>query len=342
MDRKSLLLQHIDLLAPGIEVAPYFNPAVAKRDGFPVLTLDVFDTQTLRAQAAKDPYIPASRIHEIEEVDIVADACGIGEAVTQMGRAGQFRYIVSSHNFEHLPNPIRFLQGCSVALASGGILSMAVPDGRACLDHFRMPTRLADWLSAHHRKLDQPSPETIFDFRTNFAEYYRGGSPSTGCDIRLDDPRGFQPKNDLRVSYAEYLDRIHAPQDYLDTHCTVTFGAALENMLWDLRFLGLLDLEVIEVTESVGLEFFVHLRKPEAATPLDEVAFYAARALRQRRLADSLGAAGFGRPGPGQTVADLKRARLLRKAKQVLVGLLPADTHAAIRTWNRRRKSRRS
>lgn len=340
MDRKSLLLKHLDLSAPGIEIAPYFNPAVAKRDGHPVLTLDVFDTQTLRAHAAKDPHIPAARIDEIEAVDIVADACGVGDAVTRLGRAGQFRYIVSSHNFEHLPNPIRFLQGCSVALASGGIVSMAVPDGRACLDHFRMPTRLSDWLSAYHRGLDQPPPEVIFDFRANFAEYIRNGVSSTGCDIASDDPGGFQPRNDLRAAYAEYQDRMRAPQDYMDMHCTVTFGTALENMLWDLRFLGLIDLEVVEITETLGLEFFVHLRKPERATALDDTAFYTARALRQRRIADSLGTAGFGRPGPGQSANDISRRRFHRSVKAWLARMLPDGTYARIQAWNRRRRAR--
>ena len=340
MDRKALLLKYLDLSSPGIEVAPYFNPAVAKRDGYPVLTLDVFDTPTLRDHAAKDPLIPASRIEEIEDVDIVADASGIGDAVTRLGRAGQFRYIVSSHNFEHLPNPIRFLQGCSVALAPGGVLSMAVPDGRACFDHFRMPTRLADWLSAYHRAIDQPSPESIFDCRANLADYCRNGVTSTGCDIRTDDPGGFQPRNDLRSAYAEYQDRLKAPQGYLDTHCTVTFGTALENMLWDLRFLGLIDLEVIEVTDSQGLEFYVHLRKPDCPSQLDETAFYAARAQRQRRIADSLGTAGYGRPGPGQSRADVARLRFRRSARAWLARLLPGDTYASIRAWNRRRLGR--
>jgi SAM-dependent methyltransferase len=340
MDRKTLLLKHLDLSAPGIEIAPYFNPAVAKRDGHPVLTLDVFDTSTLRDHAAKDPHIPASRIDMIEEVDIVADACGIGDAVTRLGRAGQFRYVVSSHNFEHLPNPIRFLQGCSVALAPGGVVSMAVPDGRACLDHFRMPTRLSDWLSAYHRGLDQPSPESIFDFRANFAEYFRNGVPSTGCDIATADPSGFEPRNDLRFAYAEYQDRIAAPTEYLDTHCTVTFGAALDCMLWDLRFLGLIDLEVIDVTETLGLEFFVHLRKPERATALDETAFYAARALLQRRIVESLGTAGFGRPGPGESQKDLSRRRFHRSAKAWLARMLPGGTYESIRAWNRRRRAR--
>ncbi len=342
MDRKTFLLKHLDLSAPGIEIAPYFNPAVAKRDGHPVLTLDVFDTQTLRGNAAKDPHIPPSRIAEIEDVDIVADACGIGDAVTGLGRAGQFRYIVSSHNFEHLPNPIRFLQGCSLALAPGGVLSMAVPDGRACLDHFRMPTRLADWLSAYHRKFEQPSPESLFDFRANYAEYYRDGVAFSGCNISVDDPGGFRPLNDLKAGYAEYLDRIATPRDYLDTHCTVTFGVALENMLWDLRFLGLIDLEVMEVTETLGLEFFVHLRKPDRAVPLDAAAFYAARAQRQRRIADSLGTAGYGRPGPGQSENELARMRSRRSTKALVSKLLPGGTYAALRAWNRKRKSRRA
>jgi SAM-dependent methyltransferase len=342
LDRKSFLLKHIDLSLPGIEVAPYFNPAVAKRDGYPVLTLDVFDSKTLRENAAQDPHIPAARIDEIEDVDIVADACSIGEAVARIGRTGQFRYILSSHNFEHLPDPIRFLQGCSAALAPGGVVSMAVPDGRACFDHFRMPTRLSDWLSAYHRKLEQPAPETIFDSRANFAEYYRYGAAQTGCDITFDDPRGFRLRNDLRQSYAEYQERLRTPQDYLDAHCTVTFGAALENMLWDLRFLGLIDLEVVEVTGTQGLEFYVHLRKPETSSRLDEAAFYAARSLRQRLIADTLGSAGFGRPGPGLSRWDVSRIRVGRSAKALFAGLLSQETYARIRAWNSRRKSRRS
>ena len=342
MDRKALLLKYIDLSAPGIEIAPYFNPAVAKRDGHPILTLDVFDTETLKTKAAKDPLIPADRVGNIEPVDIVADACGIGDAVTRLGRSGMFRYIVSSHNFEHLPNPIRFLQGCSVALAPGGVLSMAVPDGRACFDHFRMPTRLSDWLSAFHRKLDQPSPETIFDFQANVAMYSGRGSLQTGCDITFDDPSGFQARNDLKSAYADYLERSRAPQDYFDTHCTITFGTALENMLWDLRFLGLIELEVLEVTGTLGLEFFVHLRKPESLAPIDETAFYAARALRQRQIADSLGTAGFGRPGPGQSGWQVAKRRLFTSAKAVVAGLMPGRSYEAVRAWNRKRKAGRS
>ncbi|MFN6952852.1 MAG: hypothetical protein ACK4NE_09720 [Albidovulum sp.] len=115
VDRRTLLLRHIDVSAQGIEVAPYFNPALAKRDGYRVLTVDVFDTDTLRQIALADPGVPDDRISEIEEVDIVTDASSLGQAVTGLGKQGQFGYVLSSHNFEHLPDPIRFLQGGRVS-----------------------------------------------------------------------------------------------------------------------------------------------------------------------------------------------------------------------------------
>ncbi|WP_149588241.1 adenine phosphoribosyltransferase [Tabrizicola flagellatus] len=341
VDRRSLLLKHIDVSEQGIEIAPYFNPTLAKRDGYRVLTVDVFDTATLRQNALADPGVPDDRIAEIEEVDIVCDASSLGQAVTGLGKQGQFGYVLSSHNFEHLPDPIRFLQGCSIALAPGGVLSMAVPDGRACFDHFRMPTRLSDWLQAYHGQRSQPSPETIFDSLSNLAQYGRGGNLAVGCDISLDDPRHFQPMNDLAAAYAEYLERISSPQPYRDTHCTVTFGAALENMLWDLRFLGLVDLEIIEVTETLGQEFFVHMRKPVTSAPVDSKAFYAARAVRLRKVVDGLGTAGFGRPGPGQSAVSLTAQRAVRRSKSFIERLLPTGTVASIRSWNRRRKERR-
>jgi SAM-dependent methyltransferase len=149
MSRLSQLLAHVDATKTGIEVAPYFNPAVPKATYPKVLTLDVFDTATLKERAAEDPQIYSEKIALIEDVDLVGDASSIGALVSAKGLAGKIGYIVSSHNFEHLPNPIRFLRGCSEVLEPGGVLSMAVPDARACFDIFPYAyaaRRLADRL----------------------------------------------------------------------------------------------------------------------------------------------------------------------------------------------------
>lgn len=342
MDRNIHLLQHIDLSQPGIEIAPYFRPLVRKADGHPVLYADIFDAARLREGAKQDPNILDEWIKEIDEVDIVGDASNIGDAVAGLGREGQFQYIVSSHNFEHLPNPIRFLQGCARVLKPGGVLSMAVPDGRACFDHFRMPTRLSDWLSAFHRGISQPAPETVFDYRANRSAYIVNQSRTVGCDLRYDDPSGFVAEHDLRSAYSSYLEQNGSDTPYVDAHCTVTFGAALENMLWDLRYLGLISFDIIEVTATQGLEFYVHLRKPEVLLPLDDTAFYAARADRLRKIVSSLGVAGYWQPGPGQTARSLALLRLSKTAKRAIASLVPDATYSSVKAWNRRRKARRS
>lgn len=340
MDRSLEILKHARLSEPGIEIAPYFRPLVRKRDGHPVLYVDVFDATRLRELALTDPNIDGTWIDQIDEVDVVGDASNIGDAIAALGREGQFQYVVSSHNFEHLPNPIRFLQGCERALRPGGVLSMAVPDGRACFDHFRMPTRLSDWLSAYHRNISQPSAETIFDSEANLSGYIVEGTSRVGCDIRYDDPGQFVPRQTLKSAYAEYLQQLQTVKPYIDAHCTVTFGAALENMLWDLRYLGLLNFDIVEVSATQGLEFFVHLRKPVAAVALDEDAFFAARAQRLHRIARNLGVAGYGQPGPGQTTLSIAGQRVIRSAKRAVASVVPRSAYTAVRNWNRKRRGK--
>src|SRR3954469_3901878 len=127
MDRRDAILKYATKQQRGIEIGPWFNPIAPKREGYQCLALDVFDSQTLRQRAAVDPNISHEAAEMIEEVDLVGSSTHVGELVRARGEAGSFDYIVSSHNFEHLPNPIRFLQGCADAVKPGGVLSMAIP-----------------------------------------------------------------------------------------------------------------------------------------------------------------------------------------------------------------------
>ena len=152
----------------GIEVAPFFAPLAPKREGYNCLVLDVFDKQVLLACGEDDPNVPAEGLANIEAVDFVGSATEIAELVPLCDH-GSFDYIVSSHNFEHLPNPIRFLQGCAKVLKTGGILSMAIPDGRACFDCFRPYTTLGEWLTPYRSGAAKPSAVQIFEFQASSA-----------------------------------------------------------------------------------------------------------------------------------------------------------------------------
>lgn len=295
LQRNDNLLKYADLAGKGVEIAPYFNPAVPKRAGYDVVTIDVTNAGTLRESAREDPNVPDDRIAEIEPVDFVGEASRIGGILGAAGLAGKVAYIVSSHNFEHIPNPILFLRSCHAALAPGGVLSMAVPDCRSTFDHFRMPTRLADWLAAYHEDRRQPSPETLFDAASTKAMFVADGEPRLGCDMAVDDPAGFVPERDLEAAYEEYrrLKFEKGPANYRDAHCSVLFPEALHLMLLDLRRLGLIQLEIREISETSGFEFFVHLRKPERDEPLADDEYYRLRHNLMTRISENIGRGSF-------------------------------------------------
>jgi predicted SAM-dependent methyltransferase len=319
--RTDQILKYADLSNKGIEVAPYFNPTLRKCDGHDILVLDVFDTEKLRQNAATDAFIPQSRLVEIEDVDLVGDASHIGDLVRNANLEGQIGFIISSHNFEHLPNPILFLQGAYTALKPGGMLSMAVPDCRACFDFFRVPTRLVDWLAAFHEGRKQPSPEIIFDGAAMGAWYIAQGKTHPGCNIAHDDPAGFVPHQALDAAYDDYKRDKAQPGDYRDAHCSVFFPESLELLLTDLRKLGLIGFDVVEISQTHGLEFYVHLRKPDGAAtrPQPEFAFYKRREELLRRVTENLGSAPYSKGSKAarsifvQLFGTAYRTRKLRK-----------------------------
>lgn len=342
MNRITELRRFASREAKGIEIAPYFNPAVPKAEGFDVLIVDVFDTDRLHLNARQDPNVPDERIPEIEPVDIVGDASQLGEVIAARGLAGKIDYIVSSHNFEHLPDPIRFLQGCTVALREGGTITMAIPDYRACFDHFRMPTRLADWLSAYHRRQTQPSPETLFDYKANNGYYLSDGKRHPGWTLHADDPANFRQDLKLREAYAQYRARLKDAGAYEDAHCSMVFGELFELLLRDLAFLGLVDLDIVAVTETRGHEFFVHLRKtaPGAAAPADEADYQTLRMQLQRTIAANLGSSAYVND-PRRVKGVMAWIRRTLPVKAALKSVAGAETSRKLSDWNRARRARR-
>ncbi len=288
------ILKHTDISKKGIEIAPYYNPILPKADGHNVFILDVFDIDRLRANF-KDTFGDDKESEaRIEPVDFVGDACDMGAIITKAGMAGQFSYVISSHNFEHLANPIKFLQGVGLALETGGVLSMAIPDYRGCFDRFRIPTRLIDWLMAYHSDKKQPAPWDIFDFSIHFAVTEDGKNHY--CSPVLEDPnlpRPYVRCKGLRDEYQQFCKRLKNPGPYLDRHCSVMFPELLELYLRDLRHLGLIDLELIDSPEQNGDEFYVYLKKMATPSQTSEEDHRKVREGLLRRISDQIGDGGF-------------------------------------------------
>ena len=244
IDRKDRVLHFARKEQLGLEIAPFHNPLAPKRDGWNCLCLDIYDEARLRAmaEASDDPFVRGN-LANIEKVDVVAPAGDLHGAIDRLGCLGQFDYICSSHNFEHLPDPIRFLRDCGEVLKPGGYLSMAIPDKRKTLDYGRPLTGLKDLLEAWLTGRKQPSAFQLFEAESTLMRVDGEARELTG---------------DLGAAYEKLLARMSG-FDYLDAHVSVFTRESFMLLLAELLILRLIPLRPVLV-QSEGIEFFVHLR----------------------------------------------------------------------------------
>lgn len=319
-DRLTILRDGLGKADKGIEIAPFHAPIVAKADGWNVEVLDIQDQEGLRDRAGSLTVMAPDGLERIEPVDFVGSACDIAELIPTE-RHGSFDYILSSHNFEHLPDPLKFLDGAARLLKPGGVLVMAIPDARGCFDFFRPVTTLGDWIEARLEGRQQPLPRQVFDCAARLA-----GPPS---DTERKAPGFSQPDfarevaiyGELAAAFAAWP-KDDAPRIYRDTHCTVVTPAAFELLVLEARALGLIELDLDSILPTGGIEFFVRLKRPTETRPLDTRTLQARRnELARQALVERIP------PGDAALAAGL-HARLRRIS-------------APVRAWNRKRLAQR-
>lgn len=274
MDRLEKLRLGVERDADILEIGPYFNPIAPRRDGYRVTIIDVFDAEKLRTQAANDPNLGPARVPGIEEVDLVGSACDLADlTVAKYGAQKKFTWILSSHNFEHLPDPIRFLQQCAAVLGINGTLRMAVPDKRFCFDHFRQITEVSEWLQAYHEQRTKPTIYQVFREKSLTSE--------AGKDGR------WTPERQSLASYLSWFGpNGQVPEAYIDTHCWAFTPASFELLLHDVQAFGLVPLRIANISDSQEFEFFVDLVLADVDEPFSEDEYFSTReALLRRCLA---------------------------------------------------------
>jgi SAM-dependent methyltransferase len=285
MDRRAQILKFITKDQKGIEIGPWFAPLAPKREGYNCLSFDVFDTDTLKKIAEQDPHVPKNQLNDIENVDVVGSAVNIRDVIAARGDLGSFDYIVSSHNFEHLPDPIRFLQGCECVLKSGGMLSMAIPDKRMCFDFFRPISTSGSWLEALFDERTRPTLRQLFEHSSLRSEYAKNGESSI-VFLGVEDPKNVIGLNSLREAYDDAIELKRSDSvAYRDAHCSVLTPSSFSLILLDLTFLGLIKLSIEETVHS-GAEFYVHLCNPATPMPKSDREFYSERQVLLHRVKD--------------------------------------------------------
>lgn len=287
MPRQARITKHIGINDIGIEIGPWCNPLTPKGDGYKCLVLDVFDTEELKRRASGDITLTTEMAKRIENVDLVGSSAEIAELAEQVGVLGQVDYIVSSHNFEHIPDPIRFLQGCEKVLRHGGRLSMAIPDRRGCFDFYRPNSTLSQMLDAYFDERVRPSEAQIFEHASHHSRKIINGDPILGFSCRT-QPSEIVPYETLREAFQAWSDRINTgDEEYHDAHCWTFTPTSFELILKDIVFLGLSTMQLTEI-DAVDGEFYVHLTNNIEPEKVSNEDFYKNRAELLLKINDEI------------------------------------------------------
>lgn len=260
-DRKSIILGPLNVAGLGLEVAPYFNPLVLKKE-YNVDYADYVSTEELRAKAALNPGAKNSEVPAIDYVWIP------GKPLRScIPNRKCYDYAVASHVVEHVPNVIGWLNDILVVMKNGATLALCVPDKRYSMDHYRRETTLGQLIGAWIEDRAIPTPSQVFDFLSQ--TYYDLGKRPAPYELGIDFEKVERHYSDLKA--LEYAFWTHNEKAYLDTHCTVWNPENFQKLFARLIEMKIMNVSMSEPVESAARgEFIVHLTKlgePETVRP---------------------------------------------------------------------------
>lgn len=250
-ERFDRVLCHITKEQIGLEIGPSLRPCAPKRDGYHVEIIDHLNKEQLTQKYA-DMGLDVSAI---EEVDYIWDGRSYSEIT---GKENYYDYIIASHVIEHTSDFIGFLQDCSRMLKVNGILSLAVPDKRFTLDHFRMVTTTGKMIDDHLDALKLGSIGTLMDYGMHVVRCSGLTSWSRQDDSNMEKKYELvYEKDELNNIYHNTLNA----RCFHDIHQYVFTPASFKLIIKELLDYNFIDLDIDTSYDTKTEEFIVSMRK---------------------------------------------------------------------------------
>ena len=266
MPREELLRKYISKEKLGLEIGPLFWGLCRKDEGYNVLIWDVLSKEELLNNYKTER---KSAIKELEEIDIISSE-SMKIALTEYSQKKNavvknvsecLEYIISSHNVEHMPNPIQFFIDASELLKEDGIINMAIPISSRCFDCFRPLSTTGEMLDAYISKNKKPSFGEYFDHKFSTMKILdRNHKLIDVNDITYDFNKLTLKKN---LSYSTYQEiaEYYKKTPYVDAHVWQFNLESFISIFEDLKTCKIIkNLEIIDA-EIIGIEFIISIRK---------------------------------------------------------------------------------
>lgn len=244
----------------GLEIGPSLRPCAPKSEGYHVEIVDWLDKEGL-IEKYRSMGIDTGRI---EEVDYIWD----GRPYTELtGRKESYDYIIASHVIEHVPDFVGFLRDCSEMLKQDGILSLAIPDKRFTLDHFRMVTTTGKVINDYFSEDKYGSMGALTDYWNHVVRRNGLTSWPRGQDKSIPDKYEFI--HDEAFNRQSFKDSVGV-QAVRDFHQNAFTPASFELLIYELWEYGLIDLKIAQLYDTEAEEFIVSMRKSKNPPGMSE------------------------------------------------------------------------
>jgi hypothetical protein len=235
----------INSKGPMLEIGPLDNPQLDYKSP-DYYSLDVFTREELIKNYFDHPDINKDNI--IEPTYIISN-----NDYSQIKQ--KFACIFSSHNIEHMPCLVTFLNNLYEILDDDGRIYLIVPDKRYCFDYFKRETDIYDILQAYYEKNRRPKFSDVL---------------KKVCQVTHNDPVNHWNDNhgtinnraNLVQNYSSILSQFDTGI-YIDSHVSLFTPRSFMEIISILTELKLIKLKVHKIyhTLKYSFEFYVILKK---------------------------------------------------------------------------------
>jgi hypothetical protein len=247
-----------------LEIGPLAFPCMPVNKSN-VHTVDYFSKEELKQNYSNDPNVDINKICEVTYV--LKDKVKYSDIIPNI-----FDCCFSSHNIEHVPCLITFLNNISSILKNNSYFFLCIPDYRYCFDHFRNPSNIFEVLDSYYNNQDKPSPVSHLESKyltchndsTKHWEVFNNSFKNTFVNIN-------ETKNFLNMQSRNIINEIEdikklyikCRNEYFDSHCWKFTPFTFRQIIDILYNTGYIDLKIERIYKTLkgSNEFYVILKK---------------------------------------------------------------------------------
>jgi SAM-dependent methyltransferase len=235
----------------GLEIGCNFRPLFRKSLGFAVQYLENTDSAGIAARCKKGGKDPSLA----ETIDFVFDEKKTLSELT--GSTHAYKYAVSSHVIEHIPDLVRHFREIDEILEPGGVYAMMVPDKNYTFDALRPASTLGEFIEAHCRGDSKPPLSAYIDqvrYAAKALDAPAASSKNPGSRKNQARKRLARKRTEGDRLIARCLENGRVPRGWLG-HRWVFTPFSFVSIFFDLVQYQLIHFDLLEIRPTYKLDF---------------------------------------------------------------------------------------